>query len=145
MTDQKKRGRKVGDKVPGAWISGPDETRHEQHIAWRQQKNQAQYRGEEWEIDFEDFILIWGTNWENRGRRVDQMCMTRIDPEKPWVNENIQVIIRKELFSKQSKEKCLNRWGKKTRSAAEQEIYLKNKEYREQRKEALLRLAKGEE
>ena len=81
---------------PQVWLSGPDETRHQQHVAWRQQKNQAQYRGEIWELAFEDWILLWGDKWHLRGRTVNCYCMTRQDWELPWTRANAHVITREE-------------------------------------------------
>lgn len=144
MTDTKKtgRGRKVGDQVPNAWVSGTDPVRHEQHIAWRQQKNQAQWRGEKWEIDFDDWILMWGMLWEHRGRTPEEYCMTRIDPEKDWVNENIRIMLRKDMFAEQSKNRLNKRWGKIVRSPEDQAKYEKVRDYQRQRRERIAQMIK---
>jgi hypothetical protein len=76
------------------WISGPDLVRHQQHVAWRQQKNQAQWRGETWSLDFDSWIELWGDLWHLRGRQVDDYCMTRRDWELPWTLDNTHVITR---------------------------------------------------
>lgn len=81
---------------PQSWISGPDETRHVQHCAWRQQKNQAQWRGEEWDLSFEDWVALWGDLWPLRGRLVTDYCMTRQDWEGAWTRTNAHVITRSE-------------------------------------------------
>jgi len=38
---------------PRVWKSGPDPTRHQQFRVWGQQKNQAQWREEGWDIAFD--------------------------------------------------------------------------------------------
>jgi hypothetical protein len=81
---------------PEMWISGPDQVRHQQHVAWRQQKNQAQWRGETWDLAFDHWIELWGDLWPRRGRLVDDYCMTRKDWELPWTRDNTHVITRAE-------------------------------------------------
>jgi hypothetical protein len=81
---------------PEIWISGPDQVRHKQHCAWRQQKNQAQWRGETWALTFDVWIELWGDLWPRRGRQVDDYCMTRRDWELPWTRANTHVITRSE-------------------------------------------------
>lgn len=81
---------------PESWLSGPDRTRHVQHTAWRQQKNQAQWRGETWDLSFEDWVELWGDLWPHRGRLVTDYCMTRRDWELPWTRTNAHVITRSE-------------------------------------------------
>jgi hypothetical protein len=87
---------------PHAWLSGPDETRHEQHIAWRQQKNQAQFRGETWLLEFDDWIALWGDRWWDRGRERGCYCMTRRDWQLPWTPANAEVITREAHAARQA-------------------------------------------
>lgn len=91
----KRIGSRPGPR-PETWLSGPDETRHEQHIAWRQQKNQAQFRGETWLLAFDDWIELWGDRWLDRGRQKGCYCMTRKDWELPWTRANAHVITREQ-------------------------------------------------
>ena len=81
---------------PHLWKSGPDKEAHKKHIVWRQQKNQAQFREEGWDIPFDVWCEIWGELWYNRGRESGDYCMTRIDWDKPWTEDNVQLITRKE-------------------------------------------------
>ena len=79
---------------PEMWISGPDLVRHQQHVAWRQQKNQAQWRGETWALAFDDWVRLWGDLWHLRGRQVGDYCMTRRDWAQDWTPANTHVITR---------------------------------------------------
>jgi len=101
---------------PQTWLSGPDETRHEQHIAWRQQKNQAQFRGETWQLTFDDWVELWGDQWWDRGRERGCYCMTRRDWELPWTRDNAQVITR-EAHAAMQGAAIMAGWRSRARSA----------------------------
>ena len=95
----RKGGPKPGTVYPHLWASGPDPVRHKQHQVWVQQRNQAQWRGEEWDFAFEDWIILWGDLWQHRGRGSDQYCMTRVDKEAAWTKLNCIVITREQHFA----------------------------------------------
>lgn len=78
---------------PNSWKVKGD-IPHQQHIAWHRQRAQAIFRGEHWELTFEDFQAAWADKWEQRGRAADQYCMTRLDPSASWHPRNIEVITR---------------------------------------------------
>jgi len=83
---------KIGSR-PHTWkVQG--ERGHQQHIAWHRMRAQAIYRGEPWDLSFEQFQTAWGANWEMRGRAADQYCMTRLDPSAAWCPQNVDVIRR---------------------------------------------------
>lgn len=84
------RGRPRGTS-PHTWKRGPDPLMHEQDKCYRQQVNQANYRKEEWNISFTDWVALWGDNWENKGRGPNQYRMKRIDRTKPWTADNAVV------------------------------------------------------
>lgn len=83
---------------PQAWITGPDPELHRRYRIWIQQKNQAQWREEGWDISFERWQALWDESgqWLNRGRARGDYCMTRIDRELPWTESNVQIITREE-------------------------------------------------
>lgn len=127
------RGRKKGP-MPQLWITGPDERLHEMHCAYRQQKNQAQFRKEGWHIEFNDWVAMWGSNWENRGRKPHQMCMRRIDNTKTWTIDNVEVINRSQFHKDQTTVSVCARWGKVVRNEEQQAKYERDREYRLKRK-----------
>jgi len=86
---------KKGTKRPHIWLTGPDPVRHKRYFIWLQQKNQAQFREEGWDLSFDRWLEIWGDKIEKRGRTRDSYCMTRKDPFKPWTEDNVQVIERR--------------------------------------------------
>lgn len=81
---------------PQIWKPGPDPVRHEQWRVWGQQKNQAQWRGEGWHIEFDTWLNLWGDLWHQRGREKGCYCMTRIDWSLPWTVNNVQIVTREE-------------------------------------------------
>lgn len=86
----------LGKLRPNAWKSGPDPVRYAKYRVWLQQKNQAQFRDEGWDIDLDKWIEIWGELWHNRGRARGDYCMTRRDFEQPWSEANVEIVTREE-------------------------------------------------
>jgi hypothetical protein len=70
---------------------------------WLVSKAQANFRGEEWQLTFEEYYQMWRNDWDNRGRYPENMCMTRIDKEGPWAVGNVHVITRKEHLQEQGR------------------------------------------
>ena len=56
----------------------------------------AQFREEGWTITFDEWKLMWGDLWHQRGRARGDYCMTRIDRDQPWTPANTHVITREE-------------------------------------------------
>jgi hypothetical protein len=81
---------------PNAWVSGPDPERHKRYQQWLQQKNQAQFRKEGWDFAFDDWLDLWGTNIQYRGRKKGSMTMVRIDYDQPWSKLNARIVDRLE-------------------------------------------------
>jgi hypothetical protein len=90
-----KPGRGCGPR-PNAWITGTDPVRHEQYTQWLRQRAQANYRQEGWQLEFDDFVNLWGRDWPNRGRLTDDLCMTRDDYDRPWALGNVTIVPRHE-------------------------------------------------
>lgn len=89
---------------PHAWVTGPDPEEHKRYRTFIQQKNQAQWRGETWSIDFETWKRLWAESgqWYNRGRQRDCYCMTRRDHTEPWSVDNVMIITREQHSRMQS-------------------------------------------
>ena len=94
---------------PHVWKSGPDLVRHQQHVVWRQQKNQAQWRGEIYDLDFDTWCRIWGDLWPQRGRTRGTLCMTRLDWEAAWCESNV-IIVPREQHSMMQGQAVRNGW-----------------------------------
>tara|TARA_R110000868_G_scaffold34967_1_gene125642 strand:+ start:7049 stop:7396 length:348 start_codon:yes stop_codon:yes gene_type:complete len=92
MTNRKYQGR-PGPR-PHVWITGPDPETHNRYHKFRQQRNQAQWRGEKWELPFEQWLELWGDLWPLRGVQKGQYCMSRRDWHGDWNLANCVVITR---------------------------------------------------
>jgi hypothetical protein len=79
---------------------------------WNRQKAQANFRGEIWDLSFDDFRKIWTeTTWPQRGRSPDNLCMTRYpDLEGPWTIENVVLINRTNHVTAKNKRKYGIEW-----------------------------------
>ena len=79
---------------PKAWISGPDPIRHAKYKCWQQQKNQAIWRKEPYDLTFDQYVDLWGNKFDQRGRHSDQYCMWRANPALPWTLTNVRITTR---------------------------------------------------
>ena len=86
---------------PHVWKVGPDEFRHSIYHPWQMSKAQAVFRGEVWNLEFEDYFDMWKDLWEHRGRGSDDYCQSRIDPNGPWDKKNTVIITRKQHLQNQ--------------------------------------------
>lgn len=67
-------------------------------ISYNRSKAQAQYLGQEWDLEWEDYLWIWLENeaWRYKGRGSESLCLGRIDSAKPWTKKNVQLSGRRE-------------------------------------------------
>jgi hypothetical protein len=85
---------------PHTWkVQG--EVPHQQNLAWLRAKAQANYRGEVWLLDFEDFQRLWQGVWQFRGRGREDYVMARGDHLGAWALGNVEVIRRYEYLKRQ--------------------------------------------
>lgn len=94
------------DRIKGArpWLQGPrpdrwivqDPQLHELHQPWHKARAQAHYRGEEWQLTFEEFAELWDGKWDQRGRQRHDLCMTRRDWHAGWTRANCEIVTRLE-------------------------------------------------
>lgn len=87
---------------PHQWKSGPDLQDHEIYYNWMLRRAQAKHRKEEWDLSWDDFHTLWKNDWNNKGRLAHNVCMTRMDPEKPWNKENTILVTRHEHLKRQA-------------------------------------------
>lgn len=96
----KKRGEGRGRCVdPDKWITGPDPDRRDKYYAYLKHKAQANFRGEMYLLTWEDWEYLWcEPNWSKRGRRITDLCLTRLDFEGAWSTDNVIVCTRRKHF-----------------------------------------------
>lgn len=118
------RRRAADDYVCGALRTDiPGLTLNDQidlYYVYLQQKTQARYRNEEWDFDFQDWLTLWGENWNNRGRKPEQYCMTRIDNTKGWSSSNAVVKQRKQFLSDASRVRNRGPWSEEQKAKGRQ-------------------------
>ena len=95
------KGSKGGGRTsdPENWITGPDPDRRDKYYAYLKHKSQASYRGEFYLLTWDDWEYLWQEpNWSKRGRKITDLCLTRLDFEGPWSVDNVIVCTRREHF-----------------------------------------------
>ena len=82
---------------------------HARNLAFHRSLCQAKFRGEEWNLTFEEFCHFWNDKqlWDQRGRKVTALVLTRFDTEKPWDRHNCCIITRGD----QLRSKIERHWG----------------------------------
>ena len=77
---------------PAVWLSGPDDQRHRQWIAFGRARCQARFRGEDWSLTFQDWEELWQGCWHLRGRHSQDLCLCRQDYSQGWHRSNVDLI-----------------------------------------------------
>jgi hypothetical protein len=75
-----------------------DPFEHERHMPFLRSRSQATYRGEKWELTFEEFCKLWNTPqlWHQRGRASQSLTLTRKNAKESWRFDNVEIITRRE-------------------------------------------------
>jgi hypothetical protein len=100
------KGNKVkGDGKPGrysdptTWKSGPDLLTREKYYAFLKHRAQASYRKEQYSLTWEEWQGLWSDDLFNqRGRRITDMCLSRYNFDLPWTIDNCIVCTRQHHF-----------------------------------------------
>jgi hypothetical protein len=92
---------------PHTWISGPDPVDHKLFTDCQRARAQAWYRNEEWQITETEYIDLWRENnhYLRKGRTTGSLCLVRIDLEKAWCLDNVEIIERHKHFRRAGKVK----------------------------------------
>ena len=95
-------GRRKGSICPNDWKSGPDPIDHRLFNDCQRARAQAWYRGEEWSITEQEYIRLWRENdhYLRKGRGTGNLCLTRIDLDKAWTMDNVEIVERHKHFRK---------------------------------------------
>ena len=84
---------------PNNWITGPDIERREKYYAYLKHRSQATYRGELYLLTWEDWEHMWTDRvWYKRGRRIKDLCLTRLDFGGAWSMDNVVICSRRQHF-----------------------------------------------
>jgi hypothetical protein len=94
-----------GKERPHTWLVGPDAYKHSMYIPFLKMRAQAKFRGEDFELQFEEFYTMWNGNWHLRGRGTNDLVLARIDWEEGWDSANIHLITRNEQCQRQGEYK----------------------------------------
>jgi len=100
-------GRTRHKQLPHLWLVGPDPLKKRLHDQFLKSKAQANFRKEGWELERDEYINLWleGDRYLRKGRRPEDLCMTRIDTTKPWSLENCEIIPRSEHFKERNRKR----------------------------------------
>jgi len=87
-------GRRVD---PSLWKYGSDDYTHESHYAWLKHRSQARFRGEDYDLTFEEWHSLWTPETlARRGRSIDSCVLTRVDWDGSWSLDNVRLVTRKQ-------------------------------------------------
>ena len=69
---------------------------NERRRAFVRSRSQAWFRKESWTLTWEEFQEFWSTRrlWDQRGRAVNDLVLTRVDWEGAWSKANCCIISR---------------------------------------------------
>jgi hypothetical protein len=98
----KSKSGKPRKMFPNNWISGPDILTHDMYYAWHKHRAQANFRKEPYHLTWDDWQKIWANpiDFQNRGRRPEDLTLTRIDDDGDWTMANVMVTTRLEQLRK---------------------------------------------
>jgi hypothetical protein len=87
---------------PTNWLSGPDPLMHDMYYAWAKHRSQANYRKEAYDLTWDDWQTIWANpvDFQNRGRKPEDLTLTRIDDDGAWTADNVEIMTRLEQLRK---------------------------------------------
>ena len=67
--------------------------RDRRKVAYKDHKHNAQKRGVEWQLTFDEWWQLWEDSgrWPERGQRADQYCMGRHGDRGPYSVHNVRI------------------------------------------------------
>jgi len=90
-------GRQGRYPMPDEWKSGPDPIEHDKYYGWKKHQAQAKFRGEDYELTWEDWQALWPTEvWLKRGRSKDCYTMYRRNCSEPWSTHNVVICLQQD-------------------------------------------------
>ncbi len=82
--------------TPEKWSYPHNAYKTGEYSRWIQQRTQARFRNEGWELPFEDWLSIWedSNKQELRGTTKECYVMTRSDLSLAWSPDNVVIVDR---------------------------------------------------
>lgn len=73
-----------------------NELDRQRHLWFVRSRAQAEFRGESWQLTYEDFCCYWPDRetMDRRGRQSSSLCLTRYDDQGPWSRDNVCMVTR---------------------------------------------------
>jgi hypothetical protein len=97
---------KGGGRVPGrdySYLNTYPGEQAEYRMSWSRMKAQAKYRGETWDITWEEYQQLWDRKWHLRGTSKLSHVLTKRDQEGIWTVANVEIIPRLDQWRRQHK------------------------------------------
>lgn len=114
MKKQRRDGKR-GRVYPHTWITGPDPIRHEKYYAYLRHRAQAHFRGEPYDLTFDQWLAFWPNElWPLRGKSRECLCITMTDPELGWTESNCEIVTRLEQLQRQARGRIGTTYRKKS-------------------------------
>jgi hypothetical protein len=77
------------------WLTGSDPVRRDKYYAWMKHRAQAKFRGEDYHLAWPEWEALWSDElWHQRGRTKDCYCLMRVDLNRPWQEDNVEVVTK---------------------------------------------------
>lgn len=90
------RGRKTD---PDSWKTGPDLLTREKYYAYLKHRSQAKFRGEDHSLTWESWQQYWTDDiWFKRGQKADDYILGRVDWDRGWHDDNVEIMTRTDHF-----------------------------------------------
>lgn len=90
------RGKKSN---PDKWKTGPDLLTREKYYAYLKHRAQAAYRQEDHDLTWDIWQSLWtNETWEQRGKQAHNLILGRVDWDRGWHDDNVEIMTRKRHF-----------------------------------------------
>lgn len=89
-------GGRIGRKPNANMWTDERLLQREKYYAFIKHRAQCNYRGEDFFLTETDWLSMWTDElFKQRGRKSESLCIYRVDPEKPWQADNIDINTRR--------------------------------------------------
>jgi hypothetical protein len=86
-------GEAMAKKTRIAWkLNDPEESKRRH--SYTSSRAQAKFRNESWDLEYQEWLDIWGDLWQQKGKGRDDYCLCRLDNDDGWNRANVAVMTR---------------------------------------------------